>query len=94
MKRSKLDCDCGREPGKHTKLSCGVPLPLPYETNPKTRYRIVGDNSDHEYYIPVERSADWEVFMAIDEDDERSWDVPEFAKRIDGNFTFTDPRCG
>lgn len=57
------------------------------------RYRIVGDNSGHQYYIPVDREAEWDTFMEIDEDDERSWTVPDFAARIDGRFTFTDPRC-
>ncbi len=25
----KLDCDCGRAPGKHTSINCGVPIPSP-----------------------------------------------------------------
>lgn len=57
------------------------------------RYEIVSDNSGHEYYIPVDRYNDWANFMEIDEDDDRSWRVPYFAIRIDGRFTFTDPRC-
>lgn len=57
------------------------------------RYRIVGDNSGHQYYIPVENQAEWDAFMELDEDDESSWDVPSFAVRIDGRFTFTDPKC-
>ena len=57
------------------------------------RFEIVSDNSGHEYYIPVERYTDWASFMMLDEDDEASWEVPNFATRIDGRFTFTDPRC-
>ena len=57
------------------------------------RYRIVSDNSGHKYYIPVNKEKDWYAFMEIPEEDERSWDVPSFAERIDGAFTFTDPRC-
>lgn len=57
------------------------------------RYRLVADNSGHEYYIPVDRSKDWDEWMELDELDERSWDVPNYAMRIDGRFTFTDPRC-
>jgi len=60
---------------------------------PERRFKIVGDNSGHEYYIPVDCSSDWDTFMEIPEDDERSWDVPQYAVRIDGRFTFTDPRC-
>lgn len=56
------------------------------------RYEVVSDNSGHDYYIPSERYADWESFMMIDEDDPRAWDVPEFATRINGRLTFTDPR--
>lgn len=57
------------------------------------RFKIVGDNSGHDYYIPVERSGEWETFIGLDENDEASWDVPDYAVRIDGRFTFTDPRC-
>lgn len=59
----------------------------------KQRFTIVWDNSGHKYYIPVDKSNDWDAFMALEEDDEKSWDVPSFAKMIDGRFTFTDPRC-
>lgn len=57
------------------------------------RFRIVSDNSGHDYYIPVDKTEEWRRFSEIDEDDPASWDVPLFAKRIDGRFTFTDPRC-
>ena len=57
------------------------------------RYRIVGDNSGHKYVIPVAKSEDWSRWMEIPDDDERAWVEPEYAVRIDGNFTFTDPRC-
>ncbi len=90
---SEIDCNCGRLPGKHTALSCGVPLPEPHETKEPTRYRIVGDNSGHEYFIPADKSDDWNKWAEIDEDDERSWDAPSYATRIDGRFTFADPRC-
>jgi hypothetical protein len=57
------------------------------------RFEIVSDNSGHEYYIPVDRYIDWEGFMMIEEDDERSWTVPNFATRINGRLSFVDPRC-
>ena len=56
------------------------------------RFEIVSDNSGHEYYIPIERYNDWASFMMIDEDDERSWEVPDFAVRIEGGLTFTNPK--
>lgn len=93
MSKRYLDCDCGRKPGQHTGLNCGVQIPANLHNKPSTRYRIVGDNSGHEYYIPEDRSDEWRKWAEIDEDDERSWDVPEYAVRIDGRFTFTDPRC-
>jgi hypothetical protein len=31
---SKLECDCGRPEGQHTRLDCGVPLRWMTETDP------------------------------------------------------------
>lgn len=47
-------------------------------------YTEVQDDSTHHYIIPFERLEDWEKFLEIPEDDERSWEVPEWAERIDG----------
>lgn len=47
-------------------------------------YIAVKDNDTHRYQIPSSRKKDWEEFCEIPEDDERSWDVPEWAERIDG----------
>lgn len=55
----------------------------------ETRFKIVGDNSGHEYYIPAEHVDDWEAFCGIPDDDGRGWEVPAWATRIDGRFTFT-----
>lgn len=52
------------------------------------RYKIVSDESSHKYYIPAERAEDWEVFI-----ESGTYVLPEWAERIDGRFTFTDPRC-
>jgi hypothetical protein len=57
------------------------------------RFFIGHDQSGHEYLVPLGRIHAWRDWCAIDEDDERSWDVPDFARRIDGGaLTFTDPR--
>lgn len=59
---------------------------------PPTRYFLAGDNSGHDYVVPVEHKEEWFAWLEIPEDDERSWDVPEFATQVDGGLTFTDPR--
>jgi hypothetical protein len=58
-----------------------------------TRYFIGHDNSGHEYAVPVEKRAEWDAWSCLPDADERGWEVPEYAKGIDGFFTFTDPRC-
>lgn len=45
----------------------------------------VTDNDGHRYQIPQSKVVEWEEFCDIPEDDERSWYVPEWAERIDGN---------
>ena len=58
------------------------------------RYRIVGDNSGHKYFIQVGQE---DLFYAWVESEEAyenvGYEGPDFNEnRIDGNFTFTDPR--
>ena len=49
-------------------------------------YRIVGDDSGHDYIIPVARSAEWDAWVGSE-----LWEneLPEWAERIDGNFVIT-----
>jgi len=58
------------------------------------RYFLGCDQSSHWYLIPLNKWVEWEVYKEIDEDDERSWNVPDFVKYIDGphSITFTDPK--
>lgn len=42
------------------------------------------DNDCHRYQIPSSKAGEWDKFLEIPSDDERSWDVPEWAERIDG----------
>lgn len=58
----------------------------------KQRYKLVSDQSCHDYVIPVEKSKEWYDFLELPEDDPKSWDVPEWAKMIGGGLTFTDPQ--
>ena len=59
---------------------------------PVTRYFIGHDDCGHAYAVPVEHREAWYAFVnslmypnPLDE--------PDYAVRIDGRFTFTDPRC-
>lgn len=55
------------------------------------RYRLVGDNDGHEYVIPVDKSDAWYAFL--DSSDYDYGVEPDYAIRVDGRLTFTDPRC-
>jgi hypothetical protein len=59
------------------------------------RYRIMSDDSGHEYFVPVEQEQQFEQWVAYTEEvfADLDYDGPEFdVNRIDGRFTFTDPR--
>lgn len=47
-------------------------------------YIAVKDNDSHRYQILRSKKDEWDAFCEIPEYDERSWDVPEWAERIDG----------
>jgi hypothetical protein len=56
------------------------------------RYFISHDNSGHAYLVPLARIAEWREWVELPDDDERSWDEPDFAWRMDGGLlSFTDP---
>jgi len=59
------------------------------KTKEPQRYAIGGDNSGHEYFIKVEELDEFYKW-AEDEDTEDPDKYDEY--RIDGHFTFTDPR--
>jgi len=61
-------------------------------TEEPIRYRIVSDD-DHEYVIPVDNYDAWKAWRDSDAamDGDMSA-VEEWTIRIDGTFTFTDPR--
>ena len=50
----------------------------------KEEFIAVKDNDCHRYQIPRNKKEDWYKWLEIPEDDERSWDVPDYAERIDG----------
>lgn len=58
------------------------------------RYCIVGDDSGHEYFIPVGQEEAFEEWVEAAENYDQDYEGPDFEEnRIDGHFTFTDPRC-
>ena len=59
------------------------------------RYFLGGDNSGHNYIVPVERRKEWNKWCNLDEDDPIAWNTPEYAVRVNGSIeliTFTDPK--
>jgi hypothetical protein len=54
----------------------------------------MGDDSGHEYFIPVEQEKMFEAWVAAEEAyEEVGYEGEDFeANRIDGRFTFTDPQ--
>ena len=61
---------------------------------PAERFFLSTDNDSHWYLVPVVRKADWDAWRDIPEDDERAWDPPDFAKRLNGApslVTFENP---
>lgn len=62
-----------------------------------TRYFLSQDDSCHWYLIPADRREEWDTWRNLASDDERSWEVPDFARFIDNPsfVTFTNPEsCG
>jgi hypothetical protein len=58
------------------------------------RYCIMSDDSGHEYFVPVDHTDDFNSWVEATEEDALDYIGPDFeANRIDGRFTFTDPRC-
>jgi len=65
----------------------GMPTFLPIQ-----RYVILSDGSGHKYFVPVGQQDTFEAW--VDSFYESTgYEGPNFqANRIDGHFTFTDPR--
>jgi hypothetical protein len=43
------------------------------------------DNSSHWYIVPAAKRAEWDAWCELSEDDERAWDAPEYAERLNGS---------
>jgi len=59
------------------------------------RYRIIGDDSGHDYFIKVQDLELFESWIDSEEAHEQvGYEGPDFNNnRVDGRLTFTDPRC-
>lgn len=61
---------------------------------PSQRYRIMSDESGHEYFIPVDEEAQFNAWVEATETGDSDYTGREYdGNRIDGHFSFTDPRC-
>jgi len=49
----------------------------------KKKYFLVRDNDCHWYIIEADKQSEWNDWVDLDGDDERCWNVPEFAQAID-----------
>lgn len=59
------------------------------------RYFLSVDNDCHWYVIPESRRKEWDAWRDIDEDDEASWNVPDWALAVGGSptlVTFENPK--
>ena len=51
-------------------------------TNRK-KYFLSQDNSCHWYAVLADKKKEWDEWANLDEEDEASWNVPDFASGID-----------
>lgn len=58
------------------------------------RYFLGQDNSSHWYLVLEDSRLHWEAWRNLPEEDERSWNEPWYASRLNGgpgSVTFIDP---
>ena len=48
-------------------------------------YFLSQDNSSHWYVVPTSMRDDWEYWCNLPDDDEASWDAPDFARVVGGS---------
>lgn len=80
--------------------SANVPAYAYPEPVEPSRFFLSHDEDDHWYLIPVENFDEWQDWINLstrdwaEDDDRPDWEVPEYAKLIDGPqvLSFTDPK--
>ena len=50
------------------------------------RYFFAQDNSCHWYLVEAAERVHWDAWLELSEDDERAWDHPPFATRLDSGI--------
>lgn len=53
------------------------------------KYCLEQDQSSHWYVIPVSKREHWNTWVNLPEDDEKSWEAPDYAERINSPFSIT-----
>jgi hypothetical protein len=48
------------------------------------RFFLDCDNSGHWYVVHADKRSEWVTWCSYDDGDERGWDVPVFARRVNG----------
>lgn len=59
-------------------------FPYPAMTS---RHYLTRSNDAHWYVVPAERGEEWEEWLALDTDDQRSWEAPVRARCVDSPST-------
>jgi len=47
-------------------------------------YILTQDNDSHWYVIPTNQLLNWQGWLDLDSEDERSWNPPKYAKEVGG----------
>lgn len=58
------------------------------------RYYLSMDNDGHWFVVPTDKAGEWGEWKRLDQDDERAWTPPDFAKQVGGSpslVTFSNP---
>lgn len=48
-------------------------------------YFLAQDNDCHWYIVPRTKEGEWNVWQNLDSEDEKSWTVPLFARKVGGS---------
>lgn len=56
----------------------------------KDWYFLDCDDDGHDYLIPSSRRKDWNEWLNLDRDEELSWVVPSYAKRLEYSISHVE----
>lgn len=48
------------------------------------KFYLDTDQSSHWYIVPLDKQAEWNAWLELDEDDPKSWEAPEWAQMVGG----------